>query len=335
MAGGVLAQEAILDPGIRVDAMSSDTDGRPLAGLVVCTYTIDRLPMLLDLLQSVGDGDERPSSIVVVVDRDIALAARLQAELERPGLSVLLSQAGGLSAARNVGWRALDTEWVAFVDDDAAVDKRWLSELWASMTDPQVGIVGGSVDPVWPNGRVPAWYTRRLGWVVGCSYDGLPRATANVRSVIGCNMAVRRTLLEGTGGFETYLGRSGGSLIGSEETELCVRASQLGFRIVYIPAARVRHYMPSGRTRVEYAIQRAWGEGRSKARLAAMHGPVLGLERRYSAALLHEALRRARRAVEGERAEAGRSAALLAVLGTTAVAYGVERVRSAASNGHW
>lgn len=317
-----------------MDAISTASDGRPVAGLVVCTYTLDRLPMLLDLLRSVEDGDERPGSIVVVVDRDIALAARLQTELERPGLSVLLSQSGGLSAARNVGWRALDTDWVAFVDDDAAVDRRWLAQLSASMTDPDVGIVGGSVDPVWPEDRVPAWYTRRLGWVVGCSYDGLPRAIANVRSVIGCNMAVRRTLLEATAGFETSLGRSGGSLIGSEETELCVRASQLGFRIVYIPAALVRHYMPSGRTRLEYAIQRAWGEGRSKARLAAMHGPVLGLERRYSAALVREALRRARRAIEGERTEAGRSAALLAVLGTTAVAYGWERVRSAASNGH-
>jgi GT2 family glycosyltransferase len=303
---------------------SASDDRAETLGLVICTYTSERTESLRMLLASVREGTRQPDRILVVVDRNEELAVRLREELT-PGFDVVLSTEGGLSAARNMGWRRLDTTWVSFVDDDATVDRDCFSEL-LSASEPSVGVLGGAVDPVWPEEGRPDWYVRRLGWVVGCSYDGLPRRTGLVRGVIGCNMAIRRSLLELLEGFDAALGRTDGSLIGSEETELCVRASQAGYGVVYVPGARVNHFVPAARTRIRYALRRGWGEGRSKARMTARHGKVLGLEQRYTRALLREALRRSVRAVRGEHREAARSAALLVTFGATALGYAVERV---------
>jgi GT2 family glycosyltransferase len=294
--------------------------------LVVCTYTFDRLSMLRDLLDSVATGSRRPDETIVVIDREPVLEARLREELATRGVRVLGSPAGGLSAARNIGWRAAQGHWIAFVDDDAVVDEQWLERLVATAEAEGSAVAGGRIDPIWTGGDAPAWYTERLGWIVGCSFRGLPTRTSRVRSIIGCNMLLRRELLERLGGFALSLGREGGTLIGSEETELCIRAGRVGALVHFMPEARVWQIVPPQRRRLGYARRRAWGEGVSKARLAALHGPVLGVESQYTRELIVEAVTRLFR---GRRTEVTRGAAQLTTLAITTSAYLVERLRLA------
>lgn len=61
----------------------------------------------------------------------------------------------------------------------------------AAYDAPRVMGVGGSIVPRWESAR-PGWMPRKLDWVVGGTYRGMPATTAPVRNLIGCNMSFRR-----------------------------------------------------------------------------------------------------------------------------------------------
>jgi hypothetical protein len=84
--------------------------------------------------------------------------------------------------------------------------------------------VGGLIEPWWLD-RQPSWFPAEFGWVVGCSYTGLPTERAQVRNVIAANMAIRRDVFEAIGGFRNDFGKQG-SRSEPEETDLCIRAGQ-------------------------------------------------------------------------------------------------------------
>ncbi len=64
---------------------------------------------------------------------------------------------------------------VAFLDDDAVADERWLEELIRPLDDPLViGTGGGAALPRWEAGEPPRFIPPEFYWVVGCSYLGEP-----------------------------------------------------------------------------------------------------------------------------------------------------------------
>jgi hypothetical protein len=145
--------------------------------------------------------------------------------------------------------------------------------------------VGGAIEPWWATGR-PGWFPGEFDWVVGCTYRGMPPAAAPVRNLIGCNMSFRREIFDHIGGFRHGIGRIGAHPVGCEETELCIRVHQHWPQatLVYQPAARVFHRIPSSRARWRYFHSRCYYEGRSKAIVAALAGSRDGLssERTYT-----------------------------------------------------
>src|SRR5205823_6496409 len=120
----------------------------------------------------------------------------------------------------------------------------------------------------------PAAFPAEFQWIVGCTYEGVPTRTADVRNLIGANMSFRRDALERVGGFRPGLGRVGRRPVGCEETELCIRTRQTipGSRLVFEPAARVRHVVPADRTTSRYFASRCLAEGISKARVSSVTG---------------------------------------------------------------
>ena len=243
--------------------------------VVVCTHSAARREMLGNLIDSIAAGSVLPVELVIVVDRNRPLFEALEDASWPLPLRVIESPGSGLSAARNAGWQSLSAPLVAFIDDDAVASPGWLEELVTAVDAHAADVVGGAIEPRW-TGEAPAWFSPLLGWVVGCSYEGMPLEPAKVRNVIGCNMLFRRELLERLGGFDTTLGRTNTGLAGCEETELCIRANRAGANVVLIPGAGVAQILPPDRRRFRYAVKRGWDEGRSKRMLVALHGQVLG-----------------------------------------------------------
>jgi glycosyltransferase involved in cell wall biosynthesis len=250
---------------------------RPSISVVICAYTLDRAEILGEAIRSVAGQTCPALEILLVADHNAALAA--WARQSFPMATVIENdRAKGLSGARNTGVARARGDVVAFLDDDAVADPTWLALLSEAYADPATIGAGGGIEPVWPGGR-PAWLPREFDWVVGCSYEGLPKRIAPVRNLIGCNMSVRRDVLARVGAFREDLGRDGDNASGCEETELYIRAAAAfpAGRILYVPEAVVRHHITGPRTRWAYFRARCRAEGRSKASMVRSVGGRDGL----------------------------------------------------------
>ena len=251
--------------------------------VVICAYTERRWDDLLTAIASARAG--HPAELIVVIDHNPALAARLESAVDD---CVILRNARrrGLSGARNTALDVATGEIIAFLDDDARAEPGWLDALLAHYEDAAVLAVGGAATPDWPARPVtlPAGphgdpVRGELDWVVGCTYTGQPRVAAEVRNLMGCNMSFRRTVFERVGGFSEGIGRVGTVPLGCEETELCIRlrAAEPGARIVFEPAALVRHRVSADRFTWSYLRRRSYAEGVSKAVVSGLVGAAAAL----------------------------------------------------------
>lgn len=286
---------------------------------------MERWDLLTKVIASVQAQTYAAQQILVIVDHNPDLYKRLM-ETVRDAVIVENSGPPGLSGARNTGVGLATSEIVAFLDDDAEAAPDWLERLIPFYDDPDVLAVGGRAEPMWEAGR-PAHFAEELDWIVGCSHRGLPRVASEVRNVIGANMSFRRDVLVQVGGFNVSLGRQGSVPLGCEETEICIRSTigAPGSRVVYEPAAVVRHFVPATRGTLRYMLARSWSEGISKAQVSRLVGQkrTLGAERRYVRRTLPRAVISGLRESIVERNPAGlsRAGALMAVLAVTAAGY--------------
>jgi glucosyl-dolichyl phosphate glucuronosyltransferase len=250
--------------------------------VVICTHLEERWHHLLAALDSLTTQTLRPCEVIVVVDGDHGLHARL-IDRRGPERVILLQTRSGLSTGRNVGLSAAFGTHIAFLDDDAVAEPTWLAELVGGMTDDRVVGASGSSLPAW-EGKAPPWFPPELLWTIGCSYAGMPTKTTVVRNVFGGCACIRRYAFEIVGGFDPALGRRNTGLAGGEEADFSMRLRRALPEAVFVhrPEARIHHHVPPARQRVSYVLRRCYAEGRSKA-LLRKRGTLAALssERRY------------------------------------------------------
>lgn len=216
----------------------------PTCSVVVCTRGRPKpLDRCLEVLTRL---DYAHFEIVVVDNAPADDAAEVVAR--RWGARYLVEPRGGLSRARNTGAKSCSAEVVAFTDDDAIPDGRWLAELVKPFRDPAVMVVTGRTLPLSPSagsgvapvhatdlGPAPIRLDRQNDlWFEMASFGGIGN---------GNNMAFRRRAFDGWRGFDEKLGR--GALVSScEEHRAYAEIVERGHAIVYTPAAIVRHPIP-------------------------------------------------------------------------------------------
>ncbi|MGL4304555.1 MAG: glycosyltransferase, partial [Mycobacteriaceae bacterium] len=285
---------------------------------------------------------------VMVIDYNQELFSRCVEQfqyLDQGSVSVVKNvHKQGLSGARNTGINCATKEIVAFVDDDAVIDKDWVELLRAHYSNQLVAGVGGYAEPVWPVDR-PMWIPEEFDWVVGCSHRGLPTGLTQVRNFIGCNMSFRREILSSVGGFSTEIGRVGTKPLGCEETEVCIRITAWypELALLFDPKIRVKHSVTSNRTTLKYFLDRCFSEGISKRQVALMVGAhsALESERAYVRKILPRGIIRELssflRQKKSEKTLSGfqRAAAILIGLMATASGYGYAITLSYFSKYSW
>jgi glycosyltransferase involved in cell wall biosynthesis len=166
-----------------------------------------------------------PGDELLVVDSASAVPVRCDAPVHRVSVP-------GASRARNAGWHATAASVVVFVDDDVQVATGWRSAL----TDALIG-----VDLVCGRVAVPPWQvgTERPVAVTPDVPEQLLHAGSTLRGV-SANLAVRRSALEATGGFDERLGPGTWSRAG-EDLELLDRLLAAGHPGRYAPAVLAFH----------------------------------------------------------------------------------------------
>ena len=130
----------------------------------------------------------------------------------------------GAAKNRNLGWRETRAPLVAVTDDDCRPAPRWTAALLVAAERSPGAFFQGRTEPD-PEEVHMLWGLARSHHIVG---DSPWHET--------CNMAYPRELLERLGGFdESYLGAGG------EDTDLALRAFELGARKAYVDDALVWH----------------------------------------------------------------------------------------------
>jgi glycosyltransferase involved in cell wall biosynthesis len=172
-----------------------------------------------------------------------------------------------LSEARNAGARTSSAAYVAYLDDDAKAEPKWLEAILRAFdTVPYLAAVGGRVWLDWGTEK-PAWLQRRY-WPLYSYVDHGERGRLLLDEyLVGANLAFRRDLLLDLGGFNTGLGRRGTSLMSGEEADMLRRLRERNLPIYYAADAIVRHAVPAYRRRKSWLWKRVFWDGASQPML--------------------------------------------------------------------
>ncbi|MEX2176558.1 MAG: glycosyltransferase [Pirellulaceae bacterium] len=161
----------------------------------------------------------------------------------------------GQSHARNAAARAARGELILWTDDDVLVGPRWLAALLAeAQQQPAVAFFGGPIEP-WFETPPPEWLARN--WRQFASAYAVrdlgpePIQCDASRLPFGANFAVRRAV-QTQFLYDGRLGRVAHSEVRGEESELLLRLLADGQRGQWVPAAKVRHFIPRQRLTQRY-----------------------------------------------------------------------------------
>ena len=112
------------------DMQTTSSAGAPTFGLVIPTY--NRPDFVRDAVMSAVNQTRPFDRIVVVCDGP---QPRTAAALAGLSCEVVVAPRGGVSAARNAGIAALDTDWVCFLDDDDLLHPEYLATYTAGLEE--------------------------------------------------------------------------------------------------------------------------------------------------------------------------------------------------------
>ncbi|MEV0975751.1 mycofactocin biosynthesis glycosyltransferase MftF [Streptomyces sp. NPDC049915] len=217
-----------------------------------------RLDHLLSALRADGATADLP---VLVVDDGSEDPAALAEVARRHGARLLVHPYNrGPAAARNTGLRHARTAYVAFCDSDVVPEPGWPAPLLAQFTDPAVALAAPRVValPVPDPGLLDRYEELRSPLDMGAT-EGPVVPVSALSYVPSATIVVRREAL-GPGFDETL--RVG------EDVDLCMRLHQAGWRLRYVPTARVGH---RHRTDLRSWLAQRAGYGTGAADLALRH----------------------------------------------------------------
>jgi glycosyltransferase involved in cell wall biosynthesis len=174
----------------------------------------------------------------------------------------------GLSHARNRGIKESYGKYVAFTDDDALADRRWVMALYESFQTYRCDGVGGKI-LLKPVRQLPKWLKRELWGFLGfLDYGDKPFNLDRDHLPFGGNMAFSRELFGKIGYFNPNFGRIGNIPYGSEEDELFLRFFESGANAVYQPRAVVQHVIGTEKLRKSYFRKLHFLAGTTKGRFS-------------------------------------------------------------------
>lgn len=229
----------------------------PFVSIVIPTYN---RPQMLNLcLESIVRLDYPTEKFEIIVVDD--------ASPEPPNLNwapkarlISLVVNSGQGAARNLAVREASGEVIAFLDDDCLADQQWLRTLVPCFQDPNVAVVGGSVEAAELNNALARYEQIQSPLFMGAVQRKVRKASA-LSYLPTCNLLIRKADFLAVGGFDE-------SMRVGEDVDLCWRVLAIGADIYYLPGGRVYHHH---RASLLPFLRRRFSYGQSEAKLQGKH----------------------------------------------------------------
>ena len=250
----------------------------PLVSVVICTHDrADRLDAAIrSVLRQDAPGVELELLVVDNASTD-ATARVVRARATDPRVRCLREPRLGLCHARNTGARAARGRYVAYLDDDAVAQRGWLAAIVRAFAiEPEPGIVGGRVTPLWEGTR-PAWLSDDIALSLTIvDWSAAPFLIRDVRRhwLVGANLAVRKSVLESIGGFRSSLDRVGNVMLSGGDVFLQAEIIARGYPCLYEPAMAVTHAVPAARLAKRWFRRRYYWQGISDAVMRLIEAPT-------------------------------------------------------------
>jgi hypothetical protein len=216
---------------------------QPSVGIVIVNWNLK--DSLRETLASCRKLDY-PGVRIVVVDNASTDGSQEMVREEFPDVHLIANETGlGYAKAASQGMEFLlsDAKYVFSTTNDVILGPELLNELvTAAEADPQAGVLGAKIyfherpDVIWSaGGRIHPLHghSYHFGW----EHKNHPRYD-RVREcdfVTGCGFLLRCEALRKVGCFNTDL------VFYSEDAELCYRIREAGYKVLYIPTAKMWH----------------------------------------------------------------------------------------------
>ena len=229
--------------------MSMDNDVPDISVAIVSYNTRDLLRVCLrSLLARQADGEARLE--IIVADNGSVDGSPEMVRTEFPSVRVLETGGNiGFGRANNAALEGASGRYFCLLNSDAELLPGALSFAQAYLeAQADVGLVGGQL--LWPDGRLQTSWgdDPTLSGVLAeqTFWGALPRkpddapATAEARDVdqiCGAFMLLRREAWLQIGGFDPAY------FMYNEDVDLNVRLRQSGWRVVFLPTARITHHL--------------------------------------------------------------------------------------------
>jgi GT2 family glycosyltransferase len=142
----------------------------------------------------------------------------------------------GPGAARNLGWRAAESELIWFIDSDCVADPDALQKLLPHLDDPDIAGAGGTYTNLYPNSILAILIQEEIS----ARHRRMP---SSVNFLGGFNVLYRRSALELANGFDEKE-VNGPRAPGAEDCDLSFRLIQSGYRLRFEIGSVVGHHHP-------------------------------------------------------------------------------------------
>lgn len=247
----------------------------------VIALTRDRPKEFLSLLQSLQQQRMRDFEVIVVgAESDICSHGATDDFVDR--VTYVQCDEHNISKSRNIGIGHARGEILAFIDDDAAPEPDWLTELVKPFARAGVGAVGGfvrgrnGVDFQWRGALID-----RYGDHASLTLNDLKDTGFNdpkgelFLSTVGVNSAFRSAALRQIGGFDEQFHYF------LDESDVCLRLIKAGWGATIAPFAEVHHaYAESSERAANRAPRDLYQMAASRVYFSLTHGDPEWIERR-------------------------------------------------------
>ncbi|WP_131195239.1 glycosyltransferase [Lichenihabitans psoromatis] len=241
----------------------------------IVVSTLNRVRSLAQTLLSLRDLDYPDFEVIVVNGPSTDGTDDLLAAM-RDRVTIGRCTVQNLSVSRNIGLSLCRGDAVAFLDDDAVPRPDWLTRLAPHYADARLGGVGGftldnSGRVFQARGIVCDRYGDAHRLPDGMTVPGLGPDTWFFPSLLGTNSSFRLAALRDIDGFDENYAYF------LDETDVCARLHDRGYRIVYEPDAIVFHQFASSAVRTAARLPKSLAATtRSKAYFCMRHAGSRG-----------------------------------------------------------